>query len=166
MVTFWRTFEKTDGRNFTNSTRTRIHLEGGVDSYTLCGMDIVGDSLIYAKDPKKLTGSHRVTCEDCQHIIQIVNEYILNNKKGDIMDLSNKNWKVSELDYRCVVGDDGLVIADIRSYNKIDAAAIAQVPQLLKLAQELSKSTCAWSNRGLTELAAKADAILIKIKEA
>lgn len=65
---YYRTFRpKNEGGE------TRTHLEGIGDSYTLCGVDTAGDFSVHAKPPIALTGiKHRISCEHCQDIINIV----------------------------------------------------------------------------------------------
>lgn len=55
----------------------QTHLEGG-GGYSLCGMDVDGDPLIHSKPPEELESGkkHRVTCSDCQMIIEIVKDHL------------------------------------------------------------------------------------------
>ncbi len=42
--------------------------------YTLCGLDTSGDDEIHYKEPEQLPEGvkHRVTCEKCQQVIELV----------------------------------------------------------------------------------------------
>lgn len=54
----------------------RTHLEGIGDSYTLCGLDTAGDDAIHSKPPEHLVGKHRLTCEHCKAVVEVVREYL------------------------------------------------------------------------------------------
>lgn len=55
--------------------RTTTCLEGIGDSLTLCGYDTSGDDLVHDVLPEELRGHHRVTCEDCQQIMALVDAH-------------------------------------------------------------------------------------------
>jgi len=68
-MNYWKTWHE---------GKTRTHLDGIGDSYTLCGVDTAGDDLVHDRDPERLHGMqmHVVTCEDCQQIIAIVRDHL------------------------------------------------------------------------------------------
>lgn len=67
-MTYWRTYQ--------NGGQT-THLDGIGDSYTLCGLDTAGDASVHDKEPEELPpGKHRVTCEQCQQVIEIVKGHL------------------------------------------------------------------------------------------
>lgn len=55
---------------------TLVHLDGPGDSYTLCGFDTAGDSLVHRKPPESARPGARVTCKDCLSVINVVKEYL------------------------------------------------------------------------------------------
>jgi hypothetical protein len=67
MAEYWRTVI---------DKKTRVHLYGLGDSYTLCGLDTAGDDTVHDRQPEALEGKKRVTCEDCQQIISIVKGHL------------------------------------------------------------------------------------------
>lgn len=53
----------------------RTHLRG-ISDMTLCGFDTSGDDLIHDRPPEALPdGKHRITCEHCLTLMEIVDEH-------------------------------------------------------------------------------------------
>lgn len=57
-----------------NEGKTRIHLEG-ISDLSFCGLDLAGDDTIHDKDPVRLEGLHRVTCEDCKALLEMAKDH-------------------------------------------------------------------------------------------
>lgn len=59
-------------------TKIKIHIVNPGRDFTICGLDIAGDNMIHDKPPKSFPRreKHRVTCEDCLHIIEAVKDHL------------------------------------------------------------------------------------------
>lgn len=70
-MTYWRTWRiKSEGGG------QATHLDGIADSYTLCGLDTAGDSMVHGRDPQELKHKPRITCKHCQQIIEVAKEHL------------------------------------------------------------------------------------------
>lgn len=58
--------------------KIRTHIVADGMDMAMCGLDVVGDDLVHDAPPEMLPRGvkHRVTCEDCQQIIEAVKEHL------------------------------------------------------------------------------------------
>lgn len=60
---YWKTTDE-DGRVSTHLSEAGDH--------SICGHDLAGDDMVHSKPPEALEGKHRVTCQHCLQIIELV----------------------------------------------------------------------------------------------
>jgi hypothetical protein len=71
MPAYWKTYRKNE-----EGGGSLTHIEGIGDSHTLCGFDIAGDDLVHRKPPECIKRPARLTCPDCNQIIDIVQRHL------------------------------------------------------------------------------------------
>jgi len=67
----------------TTERKEELHLAGIADM-TLCGLDISGDEVVHDPEPViySYSGYRKVTCKDCNRIIDIVNGHSLSYRSS------------------------------------------------------------------------------------
>jgi hypothetical protein len=67
MAEYWRTTDE--------DKEVRTHLAASGD-HTICGHDLCGDPEVHSKEPERLPGKSRITCQHCLALIETVREHL------------------------------------------------------------------------------------------